>query len=67
MKTFVEKVFLRFGLNFSQHVHIEKKLFRKNEIINSNADPRKASKNLSWEAMTTFDQLIDKLIADDQN
>ena len=67
LKTFVEKVFLRFGLNFSQHLHIEKKLFRKNEIINSNADPRKASQKLSWEAMTTFDQLIDKLIADDNN
>ena len=24
LKTFVEKVFSRFGLNFSQHVHIEK-------------------------------------------
>ena len=67
LKTFVEKVFLRFGLKFSQHVHIEKKLFRKNEIINSNADPRKAYKKLNWKALTTFDQLIDKLIADDKN
>ena len=67
LKTFVEKVFLRFGLNFSQHVHIEKKLFRKNEIMNSNADPRKASEKLNWKAFTTFDQLIDKLIADDKN
>ena len=25
LKAFVEKVFLKFGLNFSQHVHIEKK------------------------------------------
>ena len=45
-ENFVEKVFLRFGLNFLQHVHIEK-LFRKNEIINSNADPKKAYKNLT--------------------
>ena len=35
--------------------------------MNSNADPRKAFKKLNWKALTTFDQLIDKLIADDKN
>ena len=34
--------------------------------MNSNADPRKASEKLNWKAFTTFDQLIDKLIAEEK-
>ena len=66
LKDFVENVFSKFGLNFSQHIIIDKNLFREKEIINSNANPKKAYKKLKWKALTNFDQLIDKLIADDK-
>ena len=47
LKTFVEKVFSRFGLNFSQHVHIEKNYLEKMRLSIVMQTQEKHLKNLT--------------------
>ena len=61
MKLFVKKVFEYFSLNWKEHVVIDKKLIRPNDITDSFANPSYAKEKLGWEAKVDFDKLVNNL------
>jgi len=63
LEQFVDKVFTANGLDWREHLQIDKSLFRPLDIHISKANPQKAKKFLGWQAHTTLDQIIDKMIA----
>tara|TARA_A100001011_G_scaffold165279_1_gene173978 strand:- start:35272 stop:36231 length:960 start_codon:yes stop_codon:yes gene_type:complete len=61
LKSFVEKVFEYFSLDWNEHVVIDRKLIRPNDISDSFANPSYAKDKLGWEAKVHFEQLINNL------
>ena len=62
LKDFIKKVFYFYGLNWEEHIEIDKSLFRPNEIKFSTGDPQPLFKELGWKARENLDSLILKLI-----
>ena len=54
--------FDHFGLDYQNHVVINKTLNRPSEETNLCADSRKAKKELNWESRTSFKRLIVLLV-----
>lgn len=52
LEDFVRESFAHFGLDWRDHVHIERKLFRASEIGHSGGDPGETEKKLKWAAQT---------------
>ena len=61
LKSFVEKVFAYFSLDWREHVVIDRKLIRPNDISDSFANPSYAKDKLGWEAKVNFEQLVNNL------
>jgi GDPmannose 4,6-dehydratase len=53
------------GLNYEDHVVIDKKFFRPTEIKESTGDFSKAKRNLGWEPKTDFKTLIEMMVEAD--
>ncbi len=58
---FVDKVFLRHGLDWRKHVVVDKNFFRLLDIPISRADPKKAQSQLGWQAKVSLDGVIDRM------
>ncbi len=65
VKEFAEKTFEKLDLNWEDYVEVSEKYFRPNEVDYLLGDPTKASKELSWEPKTSFEELIDMMIESD--
>jgi len=63
VKDFVENTFSQVGLNWEDHVIIDKKYMRPTEVDSLIGDPSKARTVLGWEAKTTWRDLA-KLMLD---
>ena len=59
---FVKISFRKLGLNWEDHVVIDNKLKRKNEILQSFGDPDPIEKKLNWKAKVSVDEIITKLL-----
>jgi GDPmannose 4,6-dehydratase len=58
VQEFVQEAFAYAGLDWRQHVKIDKKYFRPTEVENLIADASKARKLLGWEPKVTFNELV---------
>ncbi len=67
LEDFVAMVFEQFSLNWRDHVDIDPSLFRPSEILHSVGDPTKAARVLGWTPSLNFSQMIQLLIAAEQN
>ena len=62
VKEFVDAAFKAVGLDWHDHVDIDKSLFRPNDIAHSCGNAAKARRELGWEAQTRFDELVPLLV-----
>ena len=62
LENFISKVFSKLDLIWQDHIVIDKKLFRPNDIKYSLGDIDPLYKELKWKAKVTLDQIIDNLI-----
>jgi len=58
VKDFLVEAFTYAGLDWKEHVKIDKKYFRPTEVENLIADSSKARKRLGWEPKVTFKELV---------
>lgn len=62
LKTFIEIVFKKLGLDWRMHIKSDKTLFRSNDIKQNYGNPDGLFKSLGWKAKTKVPELINKLI-----
>ena len=60
-----EVAFGALGLDWREFVKVDKKFFRPAEVEHLLADPSKARKKLGWRTRTTFEELIERMVASD--
>jgi GDPmannose 4,6-dehydratase len=63
LEYFVECAFAHVGLNWQEHVHVERNLFRPSDIRMSCANPEKAARVLGWTAQSCFEDVVEKMSA----
>lgn len=62
LKEFVDMVFSQLGLNWMDHVLIDKDIYRPNEAIEILANPAKAEMKLGWRAKKSLQQVIAQML-----
>ena len=67
LKDFIEKVYKRFDLDWSEHIKINKELYRPNDIKISYGDPSELLYTTNWKAQIHIDEIIFRLIEDQQH
>jgi GDPmannose 4,6-dehydratase len=65
LQEFIEKVFVKLGLEPKKYVKFDKALYRPVELETIYGNPKKAQTELKWKYSLSFDNLIDKLIEDE--
>ena len=65
VEDFAKKAFSHVGLNYKDHIEIDKKLMRPAEVDTLLADSSKAKKILKWEPRISFDELIANMVEHD--
>ena len=65
VEEFAKKAFAHAGLNYKDHVEIDKNLFRPAEVDILLADCDKAKKILNWKPKVTFDNLVIDMVEND--
>jgi len=65
VEDFAKKAFAHVGLNYKDHIVIDKKLIRPAEVDTLLADYTKAKKNLNWEPKISFDDLVITMVEND--
>ena len=63
LKEFINQVFSSFELEWKNHIKIDKKLFRSNEVLKSYGDPKPLFNKLGWKAEVSFNRMISKMIS----
>ena len=67
VREFAEKVFARLGMDYRDHVQMDKRYFRPTAVNALLGDASKAQKKLGWKPKVTFEKLIDMMIAADMD
>ncbi|KAL3345962.1 hypothetical protein AABB24_024756 [Solanum stoloniferum] len=65
VEEFLEVAFRYVGLNWKEHVEIDKRYFRPTEVDNLKGDASKAKKVLSWKPKVGFEQLVKMMVDED--
>ena len=65
VREFTEKVFEKLGLDYRDHVEIDRKYFRPTEVDVLLGDAGKARRKLGWKPSTTFEGLIEMMVRSD--
>tara|TARA_B100001123_G_C15288542_1_gene1016564 strand:- start:169 stop:1149 length:981 start_codon:yes stop_codon:yes gene_type:complete len=65
VEDFAKKAFDHVGLNYKDHVEIDKNLIRPSEVDTLLADYSKAKKILKWEPKISFDDLVSSMVEND--
>ena len=65
VEDFAKKAFNHVGLNYKDHIVVDKRLVRPAEVDTLLADYSKAKKILKWEPKTSFDDLIISMVEHD--
>ena len=61
LEVFIEKIFSRFGLNWEEHIEIDQRLFREQEISKSCGSPDLLFQELGWKTKENLDSIVNKL------
>lgn len=64
LRDFINIAFKELGLNWEDHVLIDKNLFRPTDLKSGKADPSKAKNILGWNSKCSFEQIIRNMIVD---
>ena len=62
IKIFIEKVFSSLGLDWKNHIKIDKQLFRSSDIAISHGDPLPLKEELSWSPKVDLDSIVQRLL-----
>ena len=62
VKDFAEVAFARAGLDWQDHIEVDKKYIRPTEVDALIGDPSKASKDLNWQAKTHWKELVELMV-----
>ncbi len=65
VEEFAKKAFDHVGLNYKDHLEIDKKFMRPTEVDSLLADYTKAKKNLNWKPKISFDDLVTDMVEND--
>src|SRR5690606_17861097 len=65
VREFAEAVFGRLGLHWQDHIELDPRYLRPAEVEFLQGDPRKAETVLEWKPRISFDELVDRMIAND--
>ena len=65
VEEFAQRAFAHVGLNYKDHVVIDKQFIRPAEVDSLLADYTKAKKILKWEPKVTFDDLVIGMVEHD--
>ena len=65
VEDFAKKAFTCVGLNYKDHLIIDKNLIRPAEVDTLLADCTKAKKILKWKPKITFDELVENMVEND--
>jgi GDPmannose 4,6-dehydratase len=65
VRELVETAFASVGLSAEDHLRIDPEKVRPADIEEVVADPSKAKRELGWEARTSFDELVEKMVRAD--
>ena len=65
VEEFAKKAFDHVGLNYKDHLEIDKRLMRPAEVDSLLADYTKAKKNLNWKPKISFDDLVTDMVEND--
>jgi GDPmannose 4,6-dehydratase len=65
VQDFVELAFGRAGLDWREHVVVDPSLHRPAEVHSLLGDPSKARRELGWDCHTTFQELVNEMLAAD--
>ena len=65
LQEFIDKVFIKLGLDPAKYVKFDKALYRPVELETIFGNPNKAKAELEWNYSMSFDDLINKLIEDE--
>lgn len=63
LSAFIEQAFQEVGLNWQDHVDIDKRFFRPTDLMIGKADPSKARQKLGWKATHSMADVVHKMIA----
>jgi len=62
VKDFAEAAFARAGLNWEDHIEVDKKYIRPTEVDALIGDPTKVLKELKWKARTHWKELAELMV-----
>ena len=62
LKTFIQKVFSKLGLDWKEFTVIDRDLFRSSDIQRSCGDPKPLFDELGWEAKVNIDSIIERML-----
>ena len=65
LEEFVDEAFRLAGLDWKDHVRVNRSLFRPNDLEVTVANPSKAQEELGWSASVSFDELVERLYRDE--
>ena len=65
VEDFAKKAFAHVGLNYKDHIVIDKNLIRPAEVDTLLADYTKAKKNLNWKPKISFNDLVITMVESD--
>ena len=65
VEDFAKRAFAHVGLNYKDHIIIDKKLLRPSEVDTLLADYNKAKKNLNWKPKISFEDLVKNMVEND--
>ena len=64
LESFVSLAFMKYGLDWKEHVKMNKELLRPTDLMVSRADPSKAKNKLGWNAVSEMKDVIDGMFMD---
>ena len=62
VKEMCDYVFSKLGMDYNEHINIDKKYLRPEELNVLKGDPSKAREQLNWKMEYTFESMLDEMI-----
>ena len=67
VRVFAEDVFRRLGLDLDEHLVIDQRYVRPNDIMYLHGDASKARRELNWSPSYDYEALVDEMVANDMH
>jgi GDPmannose 4,6-dehydratase len=62
LEAFVARAFEAVGLNWREHVEVDRALYRPADIVTSSGNPTRAAERLGWRATIAAEAVVDQLV-----